>query len=49
MSKRFGLGAVRALIVDMDGTLFRGPIPLAGLQRLFAFLQAKRISAKLPK
>jgi 4-nitrophenyl phosphatase len=28
----------------MDGTLFRGPIPLAGLQRLFTFLQAKRIS-----
>jgi 4-nitrophenyl phosphatase len=44
MNKRFRLGEVRALIVDVDGTLFRGPVPLPGLRRFFAFLQAQRIS-----
>ena len=44
MRRPLRLGSVRALIVDMDGTLFRGPIPLPGLQRFFAFLQAGRIS-----
>ena len=44
MSNRFRLREVRALIIDMDGTLFRGPIPLPGLQRFFSFLHAQRIS-----
>ncbi len=40
MSQQFRLGDVRALIVDIDGTLFRGPVPLPGLQRFFAFLRS---------
>jgi 4-nitrophenyl phosphatase len=44
MRRPLCLGDVRALIVDMDGTLFRGAIPLPGLQRFFAFLQARKIS-----
>jgi 4-nitrophenyl phosphatase len=44
MRPQFHLGDVRALIVDMDGTLFRGPVPLPGLRRFFAFLQARRKS-----
>ncbi|MFN2167683.1 MAG: HAD-IIA family hydrolase [Anaerolineae bacterium] len=34
---------MKALIVDSDGTLLRGPIPLPGLLRLFAFLQPRGI------
>jgi 4-nitrophenyl phosphatase len=41
MKQRIRLGDVRALIVDMDGTLFRGPVPLPGLRRFFAFLQSR--------
>ena len=41
MSQHFRLGNIRALIVDIDGTLFRGPIPLPGLLRLFTFLQSR--------
>ncbi|MGD9145233.1 MAG: HAD-IIA family hydrolase [Anaerolineae bacterium] len=44
MKRGFRLEDVQVLIVDMDGTLFRGPIPLPGLQRFFAFLQDRRIS-----
>jgi 4-nitrophenyl phosphatase len=44
MRPQFCLEDLRALLVDMDGTLFRGPIPLPGLQRFFAFLQAGGIS-----
>jgi len=44
VSRGFRLGDVRALIVDIDGTLFRGAVPLPGLSRLFAFLQSRRIS-----
>ena len=43
MSGGFRLGDVRALIVDIDGTLFRGPVPLPGLPQLFEFLQSRRI------
>jgi 4-nitrophenyl phosphatase len=43
MKRRFRLGDVGALIVDMDGTLFRGAVPLSGLLRFFAFLQSKGI------
>ena len=44
MRQRLRLGDVRAMIVDIDGTLFRGPIPLPGLRRFLAFLQARGIS-----
>jgi 4-nitrophenyl phosphatase len=44
MNPRLSLGSVRALILDMDGTLFRGPVPLPGLRRTFDFLQAQGIS-----
>jgi 4-nitrophenyl phosphatase len=40
---QFRLGDVRALIVDLDGTLFRGPAPLPGLRRFFAFLRSRGI------
>jgi 4-nitrophenyl phosphatase len=43
MRQRFRLGDVRALIVDIDGTLFRGPVPLPGLLRFFTFLQSHGI------
>jgi 4-nitrophenyl phosphatase len=41
MRQWFCLGDVRAWIVDIDGTLFRGPAPLPGLRRFFAFLQSR--------
>lgn len=43
MRQGFRLGDVRALIVDMDGTLFRGPVPLPGLLPFFTFLQSRGI------
>jgi 4-nitrophenyl phosphatase len=43
MRQRFRLGDVQALIVDIDGTLFRGPVPLPGLRRFFTFLQSHGI------
>mgnify|MGYP001819738091 CR=1 FL=1 len=45
MRQQFRLGDVRALIVDIDGTLFRGPVPLPGLRRFFAFLQSREIGS----
>jgi 4-nitrophenyl phosphatase len=44
MSQRFSLGDVRALMIDIDGTLLRGPIPMPGLFRFFTFLRARRIA-----
>jgi HAD superfamily hydrolase (TIGR01457 family) len=41
--QQFRLGDVRALIVDIDGTLFRGPIPLPGLSRFFTHLKSRGI------
>jgi 4-nitrophenyl phosphatase len=43
MRQRFPLEDVRALIVDIDGTLFRGPVPLPGILRLFTFLRSRRL------
>jgi 4-nitrophenyl phosphatase len=43
MRPQFRLGDLQALIVDMDGTLFRGPIPLPGLSRFFTFLGSRGI------
>jgi 4-nitrophenyl phosphatase len=44
MSQRFCLGDVRALMIDIDGTLLRGAIPMPGILRFFTFLQARRIA-----
>lgn len=44
MSQRFSLVDVRALIIDIDGTLLRGPVPMPGLPRFFTFLRARRIA-----
>jgi 4-nitrophenyl phosphatase len=41
MKRRLALEDVRALIVDIDGTLFRGPLPLPGLLRFFTFLRSR--------
>jgi 4-nitrophenyl phosphatase len=43
MSGRFRLGDIEALILDIDGTLLRGPVLLPGLARFFDFLQSRRI------
>jgi 4-nitrophenyl phosphatase len=43
MRQQFRLGDVQALIVDIDGTLFHGPVPLPGLVRFFVFLQSHGI------
>ncbi len=40
---RFRLGDVQALVVDIDGTLLRGSLPLPGLARFFSFLQSRRV------
>jgi len=41
----FNFGSIRALIIDIDGTLFHGDQPLPGLPHLFAFLRRRGISA----
>jgi 4-nitrophenyl phosphatase len=41
MSRQFRLAAIEALVLDIDGTLLRGPLPLPGLARFFAFLQSR--------
>ncbi len=38
------LPAVRSLMIDMDGVLWRGDEPIAGLKRFFAFLAEQSIS-----
>jgi 4-nitrophenyl phosphatase len=43
MRQQFRLGDIQALIIDIDGTLFHGPIPLSGLLRFFSFLQSQQI------
>ena len=43
MRPRFSLGDVQALVVDIDGTLLRGSLPLPGLARFFAFLQSRQV------
>lgn len=39
MAGAFNFGDIRALIIDIDGTLFRGEAPLPGLPPLFTFLR----------
>ena len=39
MKQRFSLGDIRALIIDIDGTLLRGSLPMHGLVDLFALLR----------
>ena len=41
MRHPLALEDVRALIVDIDGTLFRGALPLPGLLRFFTFLRSR--------
>lgn len=43
MKRRFTLGDVQALIIDMDGTLLRGRMPMPGLRELFAFLRSRQV------
>lgn len=43
MRQPLSLGEIRALIVDIDGTLLRGSQPLPGISRLFAFLESRQI------
>lgn len=44
MRQPFSLGHIQALVVDIDGTLFRGSQPLPGLARFFTFLRSRRLS-----
>ncbi|MGD8397825.1 MAG: HAD-IIA family hydrolase [Anaerolineae bacterium] len=37
------LGDLQALIVDIDGTLLRGPVPLPGIPRFSTFLRSRQI------
>lgn len=41
------LGAIRHLIIDMDGVLYLGNTPMPGLQAFFAFLRQHRIGFQL--
>jgi len=41
MTLRFG--SVRAVVLDMDGVLWRGSAPLPGVEAFFAFLQARAV------
>jgi 4-nitrophenyl phosphatase len=41
------LAPIRALIIDMDGVLYRGDTPLDGLETFFAFLRAREIRFQL--
>jgi 4-nitrophenyl phosphatase len=43
MRHPFSLEEIEALIIDIDGTLFRGSVPLPGIKALFTFLQAKKM------
>jgi len=36
-------GSIRAVVLDMDGVLWRGGLPLPGVEAFFAFLQARAI------
>lgn len=36
-------GSIRAAVLDMDGVLWRGGLPLPGVEAFFAFLQARAI------
>lgn len=44
MKEQFGLGDIEALIIDIDGTLLRGPLPMPGLFELFSFLRSRQVS-----
>jgi 4-nitrophenyl phosphatase len=44
VKEQFGLGDIQALIIDIDGTLLRGPLPMPGLFELFAFLRSRQVS-----
>ena len=37
------LGDIRAVVSDMDGVLWRGDVPLPGLQDFFALLRRLRL------
>jgi len=43
MRPRFSLGDVQRLVVDIDGTLLRGSLPLPGLSRFFGFLELRHV------
>jgi 4-nitrophenyl phosphatase len=43
MSRQFNLVDVQALIIDIDGTLLRGRMPMPGLRALFAFLRERQM------
>lgn len=43
MSRELDLASIKALILDIDGTLLRGEQPMPGLAELFSFLRSKRI------
>jgi 4-nitrophenyl phosphatase len=43
MTQQFHLGDVEALILDIDGTLLRGPQPVPGLSGFFTFLRSRHI------
>ncbi len=40
----FNFSSIRALIIDIDGTLFRGDAPLPGIAELFVFLRQRGIA-----
>jgi 4-nitrophenyl phosphatase len=44
MNNAFALQNIRALIIDIDGTLWRGNTPMPGLAPFFSFLQRRGIS-----
>jgi len=44
MDSTLNLSTLKAIIIDIDGTLWRGDLPLPGLSLFFAFLKKQRIS-----
>ena len=43
MTRPFPFHEIEALILDIDGTLLRGEVPVPGFRALFAFLKGRRI------
>lgn len=43
MTRPFSFHEIEALILDIDGTLLRGEVPVPGFRGLFAFLKGRRI------
>lgn len=44
MNDHFNLRDIQALIIDIDGTLWRGRVPMPGLAAFFDFLQRRALS-----